>query len=219
VTLVFALCMLFAGGIYPALLASAAVLMAFSGYAKFRRDRVTTTFEKQFAEALGLVARSLRAGQPMLAGFRICADQSPEPVRHVFTEICQQQTLGLGLEESLRRIGEKYSSDDVQLFVTAVVIQMRSGGNLADLMDRLAYIIRERMRLGRRVKVLTAQTQMSKRILIGLPFAVFVVINLLNPDYMEPLYTTPVGRMLLLVGAGSMLLGMYVMRRLAVLRY
>jgi tight adherence protein B len=100
-----------------------------------------------------------------------------------------------------------------------VIIQVRSGGNLADMMHRLADVIRDRMRLKRRVRVLTAQTQLSKRVLLVLPFLLFGVLNLLNPTYMMPLYTTSMGRTLLVVAGTGLMLGVWVMNRLSVLKY
>ena len=92
-----------------------------------------------------------------------------------------------------------------------MVIQLRSGGNLADMMERVANVIRERNRLARRVKVLTAQTQMSKRILIAMPFFVFVLLNFVNPDYMRPLYSTFTGQMIMAAAAGGLLVGWMIM--------
>jgi tight adherence protein B len=107
----------------------------------------------------------------------------------------------------------------MKFFATSVVIQLRSGGNLADMMDRLAFVIRDRMRLARRVRVLTAQTQFSKRILQALPFAIFVILCLINPEYMQPLYTTSTGKTILGAAGAGLLAGTYTMNRLAVLRY
>jgi tight adherence protein B len=100
-----------------------------------------------------------------------------------------------------------------------VVIQLNSGGNLADMMERLANVIRERQRLARRVKVLTAQTQFSKRVLLSLPFLIFVVLNLINPNYMRPLYTTFPGQMILLAAGLGLLLGWVTMNWLSKLAF
>jgi tight adherence protein B len=107
----------------------------------------------------------------------------------------------------------------MKLFATSVIIQVRSGGNLADMMYRLADVIRDRMRLKRRVRVLTAQTQLSKRVLLALPFLLFGALNLLNPTYMMPLYTTAMGRMLLIIAGTGLILGAWMMNRLSVLKY
>ena len=123
------------------------------------------------------------------------------------------------LEDALRRVAARTSSSDLRLFVTSVVVHLRSGGQLADMMDRLSSVIRDRMKLNRRARVLMAQTNMSKQILLSLPIILFVILNLLNPAYMEPLYSTSTGRMLLAIAGAQMIIGVWLMNRLAVIRY
>jgi tight adherence protein B len=122
-------------------------------------------------------------------------------------------------EEALQRVAAQSASSDLKLFATAVSIQLRSGGNLADVMDRLSFVIRDRIRLGRRVKVLTAQTNLSKRILLGFPFVMFFIINIINPEYAALLTDTTTGNKLLAAGGVMMMFGSYVMNKLAVLKY
>ena len=207
-------------GSWPAaVVVATAVVCLFVIYSKVRVDRRVAAFERQFADALGMVSRSLRAGQPLLAGLQLASQQLPYPVRDVFAQICQHHAFGVTLEDSIRRVGARYNSQDLRLFATAVIIQLQTGGNLADLMDRLAAVIRDRMKLGRRVRVLTAQTKFSSRILIALPFFVFVVVNIINPQYMKPLFYTSAGHMLLLLGTVSLLIGVMAMRWMTVIRY
>lgn len=200
---------------------AAAVLIGWSLSVYIKR-RVTTRkarFETQFVDALDLAARSLRAGHPLMGAFRLISDEIPAPVGVIFGEICQEQALGMSLEHALRRASETHPSPDLKLFVTSVVIQMRSGGNLADMMERIAFVIRDRMRLSRRVRVLTAQTQLSKRILLVLPFVVFLVLHMINPKYMSTFYTTFNGQVLLAISGASMALGAWIMSRLLVIKY
>ena len=186
---------------------------------RVRVDRRIAAFEGQFADALAMVSRSLRAGQPLLAGLQLAAQQLPNPVRDMFGEICQNHVMGMTLEDSIRRVGFQYDSSDLRLFATAVIIQIQTGGNLADLIDRLATVIRDRMRLMRRVRVLTAQTRLSSRILIAMPFIIFLLVTVINPQYMKPLLSTPIGHLALLFGGTLIIIGMMVMKWLAVLRY
>ncbi len=179
----------------------------------------TMIFETQFLDALQLAARSLRAGHPLLGSLQLVSEEMPAPVGALFGRICQQQALGLDLPGALRDAADDSGSDEMKLFATSVSIQIRTGGNLADLMDRLAEVITERMRLARRVRVLTAQTQLSKRVLLVLPVLTFAGLSLLNPDYMEPLYRTSLGHKMLLAGGAAMLLGTVVMNRMAIIRY
>lgn len=176
-------------------------------------------FDQQLIDALELAARSLRAGHPLSGAFQLIAQEIPEPVGHRFAEICEQEHLGMSHEESMHRIAISAHNSDLKLFATSVAIQLRSGGNLADMMDRLSAVIRDRMRLNRRVRVLTAQTQMSKNVLLALPVVMFALLALLNPDYIAPLYQSPSGRIMLVVAVAGLLVGTWMMGQLARLRY
>jgi tight adherence protein B len=198
---------------------AAVVVLIYSGYLQHRVRKRSSLFEKQFVAALELAARSLRAGHPLLGAFHLIAEELDPPVSTAFAQVCQQHAMGVSLEEAIQRIADTSPSEDLKLFSTSVAIQLRSGGNLADMMDRLAFVIRERLRLGRRIRVLTAQTQFSKRILIGLPFVLFAALNLANHEYAATLYTTREGTFLLGVAGAAMVLGIVAMNRLAVLKY
>lgn len=176
-------------------------------------------FEQQFAEALGLAARSLRAGHPLLSAFHVIVDEMEPPVSDVFTEIVQQQALGKTLEEAIQTAADKTTSPDMKLFAAATVIQLRSGGNLADMMDRLVHVIRDRIRLQRRVRVLTAQTQLSKRILIAVPIGLLFLLATTKPDYLAPMFDTAVGRNLLITAGVLLVVGSWVMNKIATLKY
>ena len=163
--------------------------------------------------------RLVRAGHPLVGAFQLIATEVPPPVGGLFAEICQAQEMGLTIERAILEVGRTFNNADVRIFGTSVAIQLRSGGNLADMMDRLAYVIRDRMRLSRRVRVLTAQTQFSKRILAVLPVVVFVVLSSVNPKYMSTMYSTQTGRYLLTIAAVGVLLGIWIMNRISVIRY
>jgi tight adherence protein B len=195
------------------------VIVGSQAYLDFRIRRHTSRFEKQLISALDLAARSLRAGHPLLSSFRLIAEEVPAPVGTIFARVCQQQAMGMGLEQALRRVAEETGSDDLKVFATSVVIQKRSGANLADMMDRLTEVIRDRMRLSAHIRVITAQTRFSTRLLLAVPILLFIIVNWINPQYMQPLYSTDTGKMLLAVGAAGMVLGAYIMKRMARLRY
>ena len=217
--LVFIVTLAVSGSFLAAAAGPVAVVLVFWVYLKHRISRWVARFERQFAEALELIARSLRAGHPLLGAFRFVAEQMRPPASTLFADICQQQALGASLEESLQTVARTSTSEDLRLFATSVSIQLRSGGNLADMMDRLASVIRQRMKMSRRVRIITAQTQFSKRILFVLPVAVLVGLSLLKPQYMEPLYSTRVGLILIGSAVMSLLFGGWLMNRMAVVRY
>jgi len=177
--------------------------------------RSRATFDRQLIDALDLAARSLRVGHPLVGAFRLISEEVPAPIGPLFGEVCQQQQLGMAMDQSLRDVADRNDSEDLKFFATSVVIQLRSGGNLADMMERITAVMRDRARLARRVKVLTAQTQLSKRILLALPFFVFVLLNVVNPVYMFPLYTTALGQMIMLAAAVGLVLGWMMMNWLS----
>jgi tight adherence protein B len=205
--------------VVPGLACAAALLLGAWFYLQHCINRRAAAFERQFVDALDLAARSLRAGHPLLGAFRLISEEIPDPVGTVFMEICQQQALGLSLDEALEGVAAKATNDDVRIFCTSVVIQLRSGGNLAHMMDRLAFVIRDRMRVSRKVRVLTAQTQLSKRLLLALPVVVFFAMHLVNAEYVRILYTTSKGQIILGIAVCGLVLGAWVMNRLCMLRY
>jgi tight adherence protein B len=197
----------------PGIALGVAVHIILWAYIKGRVAKRTSRFERQLVDALELAARSLRAGHPLLGSFRLIAEEIPSPIGEVFAEIVQEQSLGLSIDDAT------HPNADLKIFATSVIIQLRSGGNLADMMDRIAHVIRDRMRLNRRVRVLTAQTQFSKRILVALPFVIFAVLNVINPRYMRPFYDTKEGQIALAIAGGGVLFGMWLMSKLSVLKY
>jgi len=199
--------------------AAAGVIIAFWIMTKRRIAARVALFERQLVDALGIAARALRAGHPLSGSFQLVSEEIEEPVGRIFGEICQEQALGIDLRESLQRVASANEDSDLKLFATAVGIQLKTGGNLAELMDTLAGVMRVRTQLHRRVRVLTAQAHMSKQILIGLPIFMFVLMNFLAPEYMQDLYTTWLGRMMLAITAANILIGSWVMGKLSVLHY
>ncbi len=199
--------------------AVALALVVLSGLLHRRANKRIGLFERQLIDALGLAARSLRAGQPLLGAFEVVAHEIAAPAGTLFTEICQSQSMGLSVEESMRKVAAESDHPDMQMFATAVVIQLRSGGNLADVVERLAVVIQHRLRLKWRVRVLTAQTQFSKRVLLALPIVFFALLSIVNPRYLEPMLNMPMGQWILGGAGAGLVLGSWWMNRLAELRY
>ena len=198
---------------------SVIVVVIFCGDTQRRILKRSALFERQLVDALGIAARSLRAGHPLVGAFQLISSEIPDPLGKVFYCICQEQSLGLDMKDSIRKVAAGTANSEMKLFATAVAIQLQSGGNLADLMDSLASVIRARVRLTRRVRVLNAQTMLSARILMALPVVLFFGLNLINPKYMAPFYTTTEGRYMLLAVVVGTTVGYVVMKRLSVLRF
>jgi tight adherence protein B len=201
------------------MVAAAAILIIFWIFTQKRISERATLSDRQLVESLGIAARALRAGHPLVGAFQSIAREIGEPTGPVFGEICQEQALGLDLHESIRRMADTTRNLDLKLFATAVTIQMTTGGNLADVMDSLASVMRSRMRLNRRVRVLTASSRMNKNTLLAVPVLLFLFLNIKSPEYVQVMYTTWAGRQMLIGTVLSMLFGAWVMGKLSVIRY
>jgi tight adherence protein B len=197
----------------------AVILMGFRAYLLRCVSKRSALFEKQLVDALDLGARSLRAGHPLSGAFKLIAQEIDEPLKTVFHEIVDQESLGVGLQQALEQAAQRSLVADMRIFAASVVIQLRSGGNLADMMDRVSWVIRDRMKLSRRARVLTAEAQLSKWILLALPIGLFLVLNLMNKEYMEPFFNTFAGGLMLLVSGVMLMIGAWIMSRMANLKY
>jgi tight adherence protein B len=195
------------------------VVFGFMSYTQRRVNKRADLFENQLVDALGIAVRSLRAGHPLAGSFQVISEEIKAPLGNVFYRICQEQSLGLDMKDSIRTVAGETSNSELRLFATAVAIQLQSGGNLADLMDILQGVIRARIRLAKKVRVLTAQTNFTAKILIAMPIVLFFVLNIVSPRYMEPMYHTTAGKYILAATAISVLLGWWIMKRLSVLRF
>jgi tight adherence protein B len=209
----------FGGRITWAVGASIAILIGFWIYTRHCITKNAALLERQLVDALGIAARALRAGHPLLGAFQLISEEIDEPLRDIFLRICQEQMLGLDLKDSIQKVARGSYNPELKFFATAVSIQLQSGGNLADLMDSLASVIRARMKLNKRVRIMTAQTQFSKRLLIAMPIIMFFILDIMNPQYMEPLYTTMTGKVMLIMVTSSILFGAWIMNRMCILRF
>jgi tight adherence protein B len=200
--------------------ATAAVVgLVFRGYLGYCINRRTAIYEKQLVDALDLGGRSLRAGHPLSGAFQMIAQEIGSPLNATFAEIVEQEALGRSLQDALYQSAQRSRSDDMRIFAASVIIQLRSGGNLADMMDRVAWVLRDRMRLHRRARVLTAEAQLSKWILLALPTGLFVVLNILNPRYMLPFYNTFYGFVMIVVGCLMLITGAWCMNWMSKIKY
>ncbi len=206
-------------GLWLGVASGLVVLMVFRWRTHQRITSRLGQFERQFVDSLRIAARALRAGHPLVGAFQSISEEIGEPMGSIFGEICQEQALGLDIQESMRRMANTTRNADLKLFATAVNIQMTTGGNLAELMDSLASVMRSRMKLNRRVRVLTASTQMNKHTLIAIPILLFLALNIMSPEYMVVFYNTWLGRTMLAGTVLSVLFGAWLMGRLSVLRY
>jgi tight adherence protein B len=168
-----------------------------------RRSTRKKKFEEQFPEALDLLARALRAGHAFQTSLGMVADELGDPVGPEFKRTFDQQNFGLPLKECLLELADRVPLLDVRFFATAVTIQRETGGNLAEILDNLAYVVRERFKILRQVRVHTAHGRFTGYVLLALPAVLGIILSYLSPDHMNTLFTEEMGKKMLL-GAGVM---------------
>ena len=207
------------GRVVPSFAALLLVAAVFSWFTTHSISKRQATFERQLVDGLELCSRALRAGHPLIGSFELISEEIPAPVGTLFAEICQQQAMGTPLEEAIQNVTRASKQDDLRLFSASLSINIRTGGNLADVIEGIARVIRDRMHLSRRFRVLQSQTQFSKRVLLAMPVIMFFVLNFLNPEYMQRLYDERIGNILLGVASLGMLLGWWVMNRMSEIKY
>ncbi len=178
------------------------------------RSRRLRKFEKIFPEAIDLLGRSVRAGHAFSSGLEMIAQEMSEPVAGEFRIAYEEQNFGLPLRDALLNLSERVPLVDVRFFVTALLIQKESGGNLAEILDKLAAVVRDRFRILGEVRTRTAQGRMTAGILIALPPAMLLVMRLLNPEYLKPLFNDPWGPYMLGTAIVLQVIGAFVLWRI-----
>jgi tight adherence protein B len=166
-------------------------------YLMFQRSRRMAKFEEQFPEALDLLARALRAGHAFQTAMGMVADDLKEPVGKEFRKTFDQQNFGLPLRDALFQLADRIPLMDVRFFTTAVLIQRDTGGNLAEILDNLSHVVRERFRIRREIRTKTAHGRFTGLVLLALPASLGVILTVLNPDHMNLLFDHRIGHMLI----------------------
>ncbi|MGI9017882.1 MAG: type II secretion system F family protein [Euzebya sp.] len=180
----------------------------------FRADRYSRRCDGQLPDALGQMAASMRAGHSLQQSLEGIADHAPKPLAAEFRRVLSDTRVGRPLDDALLAMGERVGSADLKWTVRAMLIQRRTGGRLADILEVLAEFMRDRVEVRREVSALTAEGKISAVILMGLPFVVLGGVLATNPTYLQPLFTEPLGRLMLLGAAGSMGVAWLLMRNI-----
>ena len=178
-----------------------------------RRIRLAA-FATQLPDALELVARALRAGHALGAGMHVVAEEMPSPIADEFGRVYEEQNLGIALEDAMRGMADRVPNMDLRFFVTAVAIQRQTGGDLAEILDKIGYVIRERYKILGQVRALTAEGRLSGVVLIGLPFFLLIVMMHINYGYIEILWTHPTGIKMSIFGIVLMILGALIIKKI-----
>jgi len=178
-----------------------------------KRQQRFSRFEEQFPESIDLLARAVRAGHAFTTGMELIGKEMPEPIATEFRTTYEQQNLGLPLREAFQNLLLRVPLDDVHVFVTALMIQRESGGNLAEILDSLAAVIRDRFKLMKQVRVFTAQGRITLYILTAVPPITLLMLYFMNPRYMEVLFKDPTGLKLLALAVILQILGFLTIRK------
>lgn len=165
---------------------------------RIKRNRRMRTFEEQFPEALDLISRALKAGHAFATGLKMVADEMEEPVGPEFRKTFDEQNFGLPLKDALENLTIRIPVLDVRFFATAVLIQRETGGNLSEILENLAHVVRERFKILRQVRVYTAHGRMTGYVLLALPAFLSVALMFINPEHMNLLFRERMGQQLLM---------------------
>jgi|LQYC01.1.fsa_nt_gi tight adherence protein B len=187
-------------------------------YLNYKKHKRMGRFERQLPEALELIARSLKAGHAFSGGLQMVAEEFPDPAGTEFGKAFDEINYGVGVSQALKNLAERVDVADLKFFVVSVIIQRETGGNLAEILENISYLVRERFKLVGHVKGLTAEGRLSATILCILPFVMAFVLFLINPEYMKTLFDDPLGPVLIGSALFMIFLGIIAMKRITKIR-
>jgi tight adherence protein B len=200
----------------PAIGWAALMLAAFLPYAfvSYRRQKRFEKIEELFPEAIDTLARAVRAGHAFTTALEMISNEISEPLAGEFRQLFEEQKFGMPVRDALMNLTERVPLVDVKFFVTAVMLQRETGGNIAEILGNLSYVIRERFKIQRQVRVHTAQGRLTMALLMGMPPVVVAILAVFSPDFVRPLFYDPIGHSLLVVSIALQTIGYFVIRKI-----
>lgn len=183
-------------------------------YLRSMKKRRMQKFERQLPDALELVARALKAGHAFSSGMQLAADEFDDPLGTEFQNTLDEINFGASVADALKNLSIRVDCPDLRYFIVSVIVQRETGGNLAEIIEKLAHLIRERFKLRGRVQVLAAEGKLSAMILVALPFFVVLALRFMNPTYIGTLVGDPAGRAIATIAVFLMVLGVVVIRKM-----
>jgi tight adherence protein B len=220
-----ALCLIFgiAAGIVvsvasknPAIGWAALIIGSFLPYAvvSYRKQKRFEKIEELFPEAIDTLARAVRAGHAFTTALEMISNEISEPLASEFRKLYEEQKFGMPVRDALMNLTQRVPLVDVKFFVTAVMLQRETGGNLAEILDNLSYVIRERFKIQRQVRVHTAQGRLTMALLMAMPPTVVAILLVFSPEFVKPLFYDPIGHILLVVAITLQTVGYFVIRKI-----
>lgn len=187
-------------------------------YLRYKRRKRFHKFEEQLPETLDLIARSLKAGHAFSSGLRLVSEEMEDPVSFEFEKALNEINFGISAQDALINLTNRIPLDDLRFFVISVILQRETGGNLAEILENLSRLIRERFKLNGHVRVLSSQARLSAYILVAVPFVTAFFIHLLNPKFFGALLENPSGKYVLAFGVAWMIVGIFFMKKIVAIR-
>ena len=188
------------------------------GWLMFKRSRRFKKFANQLPDAMELIARALRSGHSLNAALKVVVDELPDPIAKEFNIAYEEQNLGIPIETALKNVYYRMPNMDYKFFSMAVAIQRQSGGDLAEILDKIGHIIRERFRILGQVQALTGEGRISGIVLMALPVALFFAVWKMNPDYVMLLFTDELGRKMVAVAVVLQILGAITIKKIIAIK-
>jgi tight adherence protein B len=188
-------------------------------FVRVKARRRVAKFEEQFPEAIQLIARALRAGHAMTTGLALVAEELPDPVGSEFRLVYDRQNFGMSMPDALRHLAARVPLLDARFFVTAVLTQRESGGNLAEILDNLGDVIRQRFRVKRQIRVVTAHARLTGWVLVIMPVGIAFATVVVAPDHILTLVRDPLGIQMAMAAFGLWVLGYLIIRKLVDVEY
>ena len=188
------------------------------GWLFMKRKKRLAKFGQQMPEALELIGRSLRAGHSLNAGFGLVGSEMEEPLAREFQRAFEEQNLGIPLDEAIEDMANRVPNMDLRFFATAVILQRQTGGDLAEILDKIGHLVRERLQILGQIQALTGEGRMSGAVLLALPPVLFLVMLKLNYEYVMTLFTDEIGRYMLCGALVTQLIGALVIKKIITIK-
>ena len=189
-----------------------------SAYVYFKKQKRMQKFEKQLPDTLDLVSRSLRAGLAFSGALKIVSEEFPDPVGFEFAKTVNEINFGISTDEALKNLTERIDCADLKFFVISVILQKETGGNLAEILENTAKLIRDRFKFQGKVRALSAEGKMSAGVLIAVPFFIAGLVSIFNPTYLKPLKDEPTGNIMVITALVMMVIGISILRKMIKLK-
>lgn len=183
-------------------------------YVRMKKKKRMAKFEKQLPEGLGLIARALQAGHAFSSGMKIASEEMEDPLGPEFEETLDEINFGVSVADALKNLARRVDCPDLKFFVVSVILQRETGGNLAEIIEGLAHLIRERFKFRGKVRVLSAEGRLSGWVLVFLPFVLVAALFIVRQKFISPLLFDPIGHVMIAVGAIMMVFGVLAIKKI-----